>query len=144
MTDIRLSFEEFKNILQYIYNCSKLANEYTENLRNADAMFANYIEENDKVEFLYRINDKLMTTLFGDMVNDISWFLYEWKPEMNFEIEDRHFVINNIDDFCNYIEQEYYQEVKTDVSDNNLEDIEITNIVSDMSIISRIKDMFKL
>ena len=72
MSNIRLSFEEFKNILQYIYNCSKLANEYTENLRNADAMFANYIEENDKVEFLYRINDKLMTTLFGDMVNDIS------------------------------------------------------------------------
>ncbi len=141
MSNIRLSFEEFKNILQYIYNCSKLANEYTENLRNADAMFANYIEENDKVEFLYRINDKLMTTLFGDMVNDISWFLYEWKPEMNFEIEDRHFVINNIDDFCNYIEEEYYT---TDIANKNQEELEITDVVADMGIVSRIKGMFGL
>ena len=144
MSNVRLSFEEFKNILQYIYNCSKLANEYTENLRNADAMFANYIEENDKIEFLYRINDKLMSTLFGDMYNDISWFLYEWKPEMNFEIEDRHFVINNIDDFYNYIENEYYQEVKIEVSDDNLEDIEIADGVADTGIISRIKGMFRL
>ncbi len=144
MTNIGLSFEEFKETFKYVYKLSKFADEYTENLRNADAMFANYIEENDKVEILYQINDKLMHILFGDMVDDIFWFMYEWKAGMDFEIEDRNFVINNIDDFCNYIEQEYYQEVKTDVSDNNLEDIEITNIVSDMSIISRIKDMFKL
>lgn len=149
--DSRLSFDEFKEIVEYIYALNTVSEEYTEDLRKVDSSLAEYLDENSKMELLYRINDKLMVTIFGDMIEDVFWLLYEWKLGlgMHFDVGEKTYIINNLDDFFNYIRDEYYlpktepfifPETEAEVKDEP----EIYNLIGDGGFMGRIKRMFGL
>lgn len=148
--DSRLSFDEFKEIVEYIYALNKVSEEYTEGLRKVDSALAEYLDENSKMELLYRINDKLMVTVFGDMIEDVFWLLYEWKVGTGMEIETtKKYTINNLEDYFNYIRDEYYlpktepfilPETEAEVKDEP----EIYNLIGDGGIMGKIKRMFGL
>lgn len=153
--DSRLSFEEFKETVEYIYALNKVSEEYTNDLRKVDSDLAEYMEENSKVELLYRINDKLMTTVFGDMIEDVFWLLYEWKfgMGMSFEVNDKKYLINTLEDFFNYIFKVYYTpslepsifpEVEAEVTEERTKEREVFTPVTDGGIVGKIKRMFGL
>ena len=149
----RLSFGEFKEVVTNIYTLNKAAEDYTETLRAIDASFASYLEENEKVEFLYRINDSLMMNLFGDMAEDIYWLFYEWKlgMAMNFEVNDKKYTINNLEDFFNYIFEVYYTPAlepfilpEVEVKEERMEEREVFAPTTDGGIVGKIKRLFGL
>lgn len=155
--DRRLSFEEFKETVECIYALNKVSEEYTNDLRKVDSDLAEYMEENSKVELLYRINDKLMTTVFGDMIDDVFWLLYEWKfgmgMGMSFEVNDKKYLINTLEDFFNYIFKVYYTpslepsifpEVEAEVTEERTKEREVFTPVTDGGIVGKIKRMFGL
>ncbi len=151
----RLSFVEFKEVVTNIYTLNKAAEDYTETLRTVDASFASYLDENEKVEFLYRINDSLMTNLFGDMAEDIYWLFYEGEDGMDrsFEVNDKKYTINNLELFFDYIFDVYYTpalepfilpEVEAEVTEERTKEREVFTPVTDGGIMGKIKRMFGL
>lgn len=75
---------EYINKVMYPIDCFILDNEYS----NCNAL----------------IQSALLKQVFGDMYEDISWFLYEWKPGYTIGVGDVTYVINSEEDYYKYLE----------------------------------------
>lgn len=68
--------------------------------------------DNKYIDSLYARESLSMQMLFGDLYEDISWFLYEWKPEHG-EItmsDGTKYNIQNLDDYMAYLVSEHLVE----------------------------------
>jgi hypothetical protein len=67
--------------------------------------------DNPYVDALQHTKDLLLETLFEKpLIDEVIWFLYEWAEDKDVSLrtitypDGRKFVINNLDDFVNYLQ----------------------------------------
>jgi len=58
---------------------------------------------NEYVDSLYSVNSLLMDEVFDEYAESVSWFLYEWKPGYEVEVDGKTTKINNIDDYIDWM-----------------------------------------
>lgn len=49
------------------------------------------------------MHDKFITEIFGDNAESVFWFLYEWQPGFEVCVGNDTTVINNIDDYIDWM-----------------------------------------
>jgi hypothetical protein len=63
--------------------------------------------DNEFVNCMHKHIADLQKVVFGSLYDDIGWFLYEWQPGYTIETSEtnqaRTYVINNIDDYIEYL-----------------------------------------
>lgn len=61
--------------------------------------------DNEYVESLSMANSLMLTHVFGDHTDSISWFLYEWTPGAKVSCNSITKKINNIDEYIDWMAQ---------------------------------------
>lgn len=61
-------------------------------------------------------NDILSEALFGKFYDDVSWFLYEWRPGFTISVnvgsdDEITYTINTEEDYYDYLRKEYKENV---------------------------------
>ncbi len=107
---MEMNFEVFEKLLTDIYSLHQELEAYNTKMHQLDRGFSNYLIESPAVLISNRISDKLMTTLFGEMLEDVLWFLYDWKEGYEIEVDGKKYIINNLDDYLAYVKDVYYSE----------------------------------
>lgn len=59
--------------------------------------------DNVLVNSLYNRYDLCMKLALGDLYHDVFWFLNDWSPGFSIKTDSVEYVINNIDDYINYL-----------------------------------------
>lgn len=107
---MEMNFEIFEKLLTDIYSLHQELEAYNTKMHQLDRGFSNYLIESPAVLISNRISDKLMTALFGEMLEDVLWFLYDWKEGYEIEVDGKKYIINNLDDYLAYVKAVYYSE----------------------------------
>lgn len=64
-----------------------------------------FLLDNEYANCQALIQSKLMRVVFGDMYEDVTWFLYEWKPGFTIDVQGFDtFTINTEEDYYKYLE----------------------------------------
>lgn len=98
-----LTFEEFSNLLKYLAIMRKDAQAYLDLIPED---IAQTIFDNNYANMQDRIIVKLLKTILKDYYEDVTWFLYDWKPGYTITVENTTYVINSLDDYLNYASKE--------------------------------------
>lgn len=96
---MNLTFEEFTNLVKYLAAMRKDAQAY---LDLVPEDIAATIFDNNYANLQDRIIVKLLKTILKDYYEDVSWFLYDWRPGYTITVKDTTYVINSIDDYLKY------------------------------------------
>ncbi len=104
----KMTYTEFENILTAIYELNLKKEEYSDKMIKLDPAFSTYLVESPLLEFTNLINDKLMTALFSDKLEDVIWFLYDWRKGLEIEVNGKKYIINNLEDYLDYVKEVYY------------------------------------
>lgn len=107
---MEMNFELFEKLLTDIYSLHQELEAYNTKMHQLDRGFSNYLIESPAVLISNRISDKLMSALFGQMLEDVLWFLYDWKEGYEIEVDGKKYIINNLDDYLAYVKAVYYSE----------------------------------
>ena len=92
---------ELHQLLETILKFRNEGTEWVESL-NSDIRSAFY--ENKYVNSILMEIDVLLKLAVGnELIDDVEWFLYEWKPGFNIQIDDQTHEINNLGDFMRYL-----------------------------------------
>lgn len=59
--------------------------------------------DNAYVTSIGRVNDALISKLFGEKAESIFWFMYEWEPGYKESVDGKDIIINNTDDFIDFL-----------------------------------------
>jgi hypothetical protein len=70
--------EKLISVLKEVRSLHREANNYLDKVPNDLQM---YIMDNTYSNAISIINDRLLHALFGNMYEDVSWFLFEFKPK---------------------------------------------------------------
>jgi hypothetical protein len=62
--------------------------------------------DNDYVNSLHRKNDLALKMAFGSLYDEICWFLYDWKPGFEIQVNDVAYIINDVNDYIKYLVKE--------------------------------------
>lgn len=62
--------------------------------------------ENPYVNSILMEHDTLLKFTLGDLCDDVFWFLYDWKPGFHITVDDRQYIINDLNDYITYLETE--------------------------------------
>lgn len=74
-------------------------------LNTLSAPFDTVLIDNEYQDTNGRIQDLLMRRVFGDLYEDVSWFLYEWQPGFNIKTEKGvEYTFNTEEDYYKYLE----------------------------------------
>ena len=113
---MQITFIEFKEIVQFIYNQNNSQNEYLKSIPNdiSEAIF-----DNKYANLQGNTSEFLMKKIFGDFYEDVNWFLYECNGNIirhpntedkpNITIHGRKYFIHNLESYFEYMIF-YYQE----------------------------------
>lgn len=92
---------ELRQLLETILKFRNEGAEWVESL-NSDIRPAFY--ENKYVNSILMEIDVLLKLAVGDkLIDDVEWFLYEWKPGFTIQVDDQTYEINNLNDFMHYL-----------------------------------------
>lgn len=95
--------EELIKVLQEVRKLRIEADAYLDSLPSD---LSPYVMDNTYVNAVSMIGDKLLKRLFGTMYEDVSWFLYEFKPRETPQIwlaDGTPITLNSDDDYYNYL-----------------------------------------
>jgi hypothetical protein len=105
---------QFKTLIEQIVYENKLGSEWIQSIPSdiRDSFFDNVLVQSQS-----KVNDLLLRALFnGALIEEVNWFLYEWSETSN-EVyrtitnqHGRKYIINNVEDFCNFLIDEGYLE----------------------------------
>lgn len=51
-------------------------------------------------------HDTLLNFALGDLTDDVMWFLYDWRPGFSIKVDEKEYIINDLDDYIQYLEAE--------------------------------------
>lgn len=91
---------ELKSLLQYLVKSHKESHDWLEQLPR-DIQSAFY--ENTYVNNILLDQDRLLKFAVGDLYEDIQWFLYDWKPGFEIQVNETEYIIETLDDYINYL-----------------------------------------
>jgi hypothetical protein len=107
-----MSRNEFKVLMQKLVDLRIRGDEWIDKVPGE---VVSVFFENPYVDAALRSNTVLMEKLFDkSMIQEIEWFLYEWKPDAKVEMrtitypDGSTFTINTLDDFVTYLHTEGY------------------------------------
>lgn len=104
--------EDFERILRLLREEQVKLDQYINNISIVDFVLADVVIENKYTEQLSNMYDKLIQELFGELYEEVSWFLYEWTSGFIVTVSDVTYTINTIEDYIEYIKQEYQLPMK--------------------------------
>lgn len=104
--------EDFERILRLLREERVKLDQYINNISIVDSALADVVIENKYTEQLSNLYDKLFQELFGELYEEVSWFLYEWTAGFTVKVSDVTYTINSIEDYIEYIKQEYQLPMK--------------------------------
>jgi hypothetical protein len=101
---------EFKSLIKRLVKEYHLGDTWLDTIpRDINSVFF----DNPYVDSLHRTNTLLMQALFDDaLLQEVQWFIYEWSDDKPAELRTitfpngSKFVINNVDDFVDYLVNE--------------------------------------
>jgi len=91
-----------ESLFRKIYELNKQSDIYIKNIPNA---ISSVIFDNGYVEPQNKIKDILMEVVFGEHCESIEWFLYEWRPGYSVSYDGYSTVINNIDEYIQWMKR---------------------------------------
>lgn len=92
---------DLKSLLQYLLKSHKESHDWIESLpREIQSVFY----ENTYVNNILLDHDRLLKFAVGDLYEDIQWFLYDWKPGYEIQVNETKYVIKTLDDYIDYLE----------------------------------------
>ena len=100
-----VKLSKFKEVVSGLVELHQKNEEYLQSVPSdlREGVFDNEYTNNQGRQF-----DLVFKALFGNtFVEEVYWFLYDWKPGYHIEINGKEYRINNIDDYFKYIEEEY-------------------------------------
>lgn len=98
--------ENLIKLIKEIRELDQKAEEYINKLVYPIDMF---MVDNEHSNCQSLIQSKLMREVFGDMYEDVTWFLYEWKPGYTITTgantpEEKTYVIETEENYYKYLE----------------------------------------
>ena len=96
-------------LLKTIKSLDNEANRYLDSIPVFLHEYKMSIIDNDYANDIGRQKDAMLQFIFGDLTEDICWFLYEWSPDRcnQIWINDKEYLIKSEDDYYNYLRTEY-------------------------------------
>lgn len=87
---------------KYIYEQMQIGEQFTDSIPTCirAAFFDNPLQESTQM-----ICDILMCKYFDEHWESVEWFLYEWKPGYTVGIGGQDTVINNIDEYIEWMRE---------------------------------------
>lgn len=91
-----------EEVFRIIWQQKQLADKFIDSLPTSinEAFFAN-----EFADAYYRISETVMKEYFGRNWDSIAWFLYEWKQGYMVGILTADTVINNIDEYIEWMKK---------------------------------------
>jgi hypothetical protein len=105
--EIDMYIEDFREIVVRLKDSIECREKYLDNLRKVDVSLVESVFENKYVDSALQENDFLVGKLFGDLSDDVFWFLYDHKPGFEVIVNEVKYVVTDIDSYVDYIEQVY-------------------------------------
>ncbi len=104
-----MNFEKFKSIVTML----KIEDDKREAwLSSIPWSLREAFFDNEYVASFQGIINNLLEVLLPNecLEEDVNWFLFEWRPGFTIFVADKDYVINNIDDYFEYIKEVYFSE----------------------------------
>jgi hypothetical protein len=91
----------FRKVLEDNLSCKEINIKYIDSIPKdiVSAFFDNEYVNNIAIT----AENTLITLLGPDLYDEYTWFFWDWKPGYTIEIQDHKYIINNIDDFMEYL-----------------------------------------
>jgi len=91
----------FRKVLEDNLSCKEINIKYIDSIPRdiVSAFFDNEYVNNIAIT----AENTLITLLGPDLYDEYTWFFWDWKPGYTIEIQDHKYIINNIDDFMEYL-----------------------------------------
>ena len=92
---------ELRSLLHTLMELRRKEDEWVESLPGEirSAFYENVYVNNILLEF-----DHLLKFAIGDLYEDVQWFLYDWKPGYEIQVNETKHVIKTLDDYMRYLE----------------------------------------
>jgi len=105
-----INYDTFVEVVSTLYENRKKQKRYLDDLRKIEggSGICEFVFENTYIELESKSNDLLMKAFFGNLVDDVYWFLYDWEKGFTITVNNRQFVINSIDDYFKYADEVYF------------------------------------
>ena len=104
-----MNFEKFKSIVNILKTEDEKREVWISTLPWSlrEAFF-----DNEYVASLHGIISNLLEVLLPNecLEDDVNWFIFEWRPGFTILVADKIYVINDIDDYFEYIKEVYFSE----------------------------------
>jgi len=104
-----MNFEKFKSIVNILKTEDEKREVWISTLPWSlrEAFF-----DNEYVSSLHGTISHLMEALLSSelLEDDVNWFIFEWRPGFTILVADKNYVINDIDDYFEYIKEVYFSE----------------------------------
>jgi hypothetical protein len=91
----------FRKVLEDNLSCKEINIKYIDSIPKdiVSAFFDNEYVNNIAIT----AENTLIILLGPDLYDEYTWFVWDWKPGYTIEIQDNKYIINNIDDFMEYL-----------------------------------------
>lgn len=97
-----------ENQIQLVKEIRELDQQASTYLIKLPSLIDTFIIDNEYANCQSRIQSILMQSIFGEVYDDICWFLYEWQPGYTIEVlGGTVYILNTEEDYYNYLRKEY-------------------------------------
>lgn len=94
-----------KKLIQLVREIKELDNTAKNYINKLITPIDSFLVDNEYSRCNRIIQRKLLNEVFGDMYEDILWFLHEWQPGFTIEVRGLPiFIINTEEDYYKYLE----------------------------------------
>ena len=101
-------FELFKEVVHRLVENKKLYN----TLDNYPMTYSTLIVEDDYVNDTLMLNDFLLERLFPEHYDCLSWFMWDWIPGASVLVNEKEYIINDLEDYLKFKEETWGVEFK--------------------------------
>lgn len=109
-TDILLSCEQAVELIVMIHTEYVIRSHHFDDCYRVNPAFSEMMADNPIVASVERLNSEMALLLFGQILyDDVNWFLFDWREGYAITVDGVEYVINNIDDYLNYVKKEYFK-----------------------------------
>jgi len=106
---MKLEWNEVRDLITLMHEEEQKTKEYLYALNKVSFSLADAFVDNQIYTHLNKVNAVVLEHLLGQTaLDDINWFLYDWRAGFTIETPEVKYVINGLDDYLNYFEKEFF------------------------------------